>query len=253
MGLAFAHGISGRERKGTFGITLGMATISRFWVVVPAAGRARRMGAEVPKQYLQIAGRPVIEYALRPFLARPECSGIVVALAPDDRRWSDVAIASDPRIRTVVGGAQRADSVRAGLAALRGLQASDWVLVHDAARPCLSDGDLAALLQTLGADEIGGLLACPVVDTLKRADESGRVSATVDRCALWHALTPQMFRYALLMRSLASDNDCTDEAQAVEALGLKPKLVRGDAENLKITVADDLVRAERILMSRGLR
>jgi 2-C-methyl-D-erythritol 4-phosphate cytidylyltransferase len=230
-----------------------MSIIPQFWVVIPAAGSARRMAAQMPKQYLQIAGRTVIEHALQPFVSRPECRGVVVALAADDRHWNELPIARDARIRTVVGGGERADSVRAGLAALRGIEASAWVLVHDAARPCLSDGDLAALLQTLGDDEVGGLLAAPVVDTLKRADPQGRVIATVDRAELWHALTPQMFRYDVLMRSLATGAVCTDESQAVEALGLTPKLVRGNAENLKVTVPDDLARAERILKSRGLR
>jgi 2-C-methyl-D-erythritol 4-phosphate cytidylyltransferase len=126
--------------------------------------------------------------------------------------------------------------------------------VHDAARPCLSNDDLARLLTTLRDDEVGGLLAAPVVDTLKRADGQGRVEATVDRSALWHALTPQMFRYETLQRALADRGiAATDEAQAVAALSLKPKLVQGSADNLKITVPDDLARAERILMGRESR
>lgn len=228
-----------------------MSTIAQFWVVVPAAGSARRMGADLPKQYLRIAGHTVIEHALRPFLARSECRGVVVALAADDRRFGELAIARDARVHTAIGGVERTDSVRAGLSALREAKASDWVLVHDAARPCLSDADLATLLQSVGDDDVGGLLAAPVVDTLKRADDGGRVSATIDRASLWHALTPQMFRLDVLARALAVASGNTDEAQAVEALGLKPKLVRGSAENLKITVPDDIARAERILVSRA--
>ena len=233
-----------------------MSTLPDFWVVVPAAGSARRMGASVPKQYLPIAGRTVIEHALRPFLARAECRGIVVALASDDRYFATLPVARDTRLRTVIGGAERTDSVRAGLRALATSSelgtatASDWVLVHDAARPCLSEADLLALLQHVQHDEIGGLLAAPVVDTLKRADQNGRVAATVDRSALWHALTPQMFRVGILERALERAQGNTDEAQAVEALGAQPKLVRGSIENLKVTVPEDVARAERILLSR---
>jgi 2-C-methyl-D-erythritol 4-phosphate cytidylyltransferase len=223
---------------------------SDFWVVVPAAGSARRMGAELPKQYLTIAGCSVIEHALRPLLARAECRGIVVALAPGDRRFATLPLAHEPRIRTVVGGAERADSVRAGLEALSDAAPKDWVLVHDAARPCLSDEDLAELLRILQHDQVGGLLAAPVVDTLKRADDTGRVHGTVDRASLWHALTPQMFRFEVLSRAVAESRGATDESQAVEALGLMPKLVCGSSENLKITVPADLARAERILMSK---
>lgn len=233
-----------------------MSTLPVFWVVVPAAGSARRMGAALPKQYLRIAGRTVIEHALRPFLARAECRGIVVALASDDRQFESLPIANEKRVRAVVGGAERTDSVRAGLRALiagaserDAPTASDWVLVHDAARPCLSDTDLVALLDRVQHEESGGLLAAPVVDTLKRADESGRVAATVDRSTLWHALTPQMFRYGVLTRALEHASGTTDESQAVEALGAKPKLVRGSVDNLKITVPEDLARAERILMN----
>jgi 2-C-methyl-D-erythritol 4-phosphate cytidylyltransferase len=223
-----------------------MSALPQFWVVIPAAGSARRMGAGVPKQYASIAGRAVIEHALRPFLAQAECRGIVVALAADDARFATLDIARDARVRTVVGGVERVDSVRAGLAALEA-SARDWVLVHDAARPCLSTDDLTTLLRTLRDDDVGGLLAAPVVDTLKRADAAARVSETIDRTALWHALTPQMFRHGVLSRALAVAGASTDESQAVEALGLKPKLVRGSVENLKITVPDDLARAERIL------
>jgi 2-C-methyl-D-erythritol 4-phosphate cytidylyltransferase len=233
-----------------------MSRAPKFWVVVPAAGSARRMGASsVPKQYLPLAGKCVLEHAVRPFLERPECQGVIVALAVDDQRWRTIELARDARIKVVHGGAERADSVRAGLEVLRGFaEPRDWILVHDAARPCLSDADLNVLLTTLRNDEVGGLLAAPVVDTLKRGDVDSRVSATVDRTTLWHALTPQMFRYDLLVRALADTTlASTDESQAIEAMGLKPRLVRGNAENLKITVPEDLARAEQILRARGLR
>jgi 2-C-methyl-D-erythritol 4-phosphate cytidylyltransferase len=228
--------------------------IPRFWVVIPAAGSARRMGASlIPKQYLPLCGATVIEHALRPFLARRECAGIVVVLSATDDRWSSLAAARDPRVTTTIGGGERTDSVRAGVAALKPrAPQGDWVLVHDAARPCLSDEDLGQLLESLAEDEVGGLLAAPVVDTLKRAAASGRVEATIDRTGLWRALTPQMFRLRILERALALGPAATDEAQAVEALGLQPKLVEGSADNLKITVPEDLIRAERILSARSI-
>lgn len=229
---------------------------NRFWVVVPAAGSARRMGAAVPKQYLPLAGRTVIEWSLAPFLAHERAAGIVVALAEHDPRWSQTTLASREKVATTIGGAERMDSVLAGLRALQDRAApDDWVLVHDAARPCLSALDLGRLLTELNGDAVGGLLAAPVVDTLKLADDGGRVAQTVPREKLWRALTPQMFRRDLLQRALQSAQAkgiaVTDEAQAVEALGLQPKLVAGDADNIKITLPEDLPRAERILRSRS--
>lgn len=227
-----------------------------FWVIVPAAGSARRMGNAVPKQYLPLAGRTVIEWSLAPFLGHERAAGVVVVLASQDQRWSQTSLAGDARITTAIGGAERMDSVLAGLGALQDrLAAEDWVLVHDAARPCLSAADLDCLLNELSDDAVGGLLAAPIVDTLKRADAGDRVAETVPREKLWRALTPQMFRYHILQRALQSALSrgaaVTDEAQAVEALGLQPKLVAGDADNLKITLPEDLLRAERILRSRS--
>ena len=229
---------------------------SRFWVIMPAAGSARRMGAAVPKQYLPLAGRTVIEWSLAPFLAHARVAGIVVALAEQDQRWPQMELATHAKIVTTTGGAERMDSVLAGLRILHVKAApEDWVLVHDAARPCLSAADLEHLIEELRDDAVGGLLAAPVVDTLKRADDGGRVAQTVAREQLWRALTPQMFRRDILQRALegalSRGLSVTDEAQAVEALGLQPKLVAGDADNIKITLPEDLPRAERILKSRG--
>lgn len=229
---------------------------SKFWVIVPAAGSARRMGAAVPKQYLPLADRTVIEWSLAPFLAHASTAGVVVALAEQDPRWSQTALASNAKIATTTGGGERMDSVLAGLRILHGQAAADdWVLVHDAARPCLTAADLERLLTELRDDAVGGLLAAPVVDTLKRSDDNGRVAHTVAREKLWRALTPQMFRRDILQRALDGARSkgvaVTDEAQAVEALGLQPKLVAGDADNIKITLPEDLLRAERILKSRS--
>lgn len=226
---------------------------ANYWVVVPAAGSSRRMGAgAVPKQYLTLAGRSVLEWSVAPFLDRAEIGAIVVVRAAEDQHWRTLTLAQHPKIMTTVGGAERADSVSVGLVAL-GDRASerDWVLVHDAARPCLLRADLDRLMSELRHDEVGGLLAAPVVDTLKRADDGGRVAETVARTALWRALTPQMFRYGLLQRALRQTAGATDEAQAVEALGLRPRLIAGDADNIKITVPADLQRAERILRESG--
>jgi 2-C-methyl-D-erythritol 4-phosphate cytidylyltransferase len=226
----------------------------RWWVVIPAAGRSARMGESQAKQYIEVAGRTLIEWAAAPFLARGDCSGIVVVLDAADRRWHELALARDPRVRTAFGGAQRADSVLAGLDALADRAATqDWVLVHDAARPCLADRDLEALITTLWNDAVGGLLAAPVVDTLKRAAPDGRVRETVARESLWRALTPQMFRYGMLcgaLRSVAvARRAVTDEAQAVEEAGLQPKLVAGSPDNLKVTVPSDLEHVRRVLES----
>lgn len=229
----------------------------RFWAVVPAAGRGSRMGdAALPKQYLQLLGRSVIEWSLAPLLARAECVGAVVTLGAGDERWQGLDLAKDRRVRTAPGGAQRADSVIGGLRALHGqAQANDWVLVHDAARPCLSAVEVEALIDTLRTDEVGGLLAAPVVDTLKRGDAEGRSMETMNREGLWRALTPQMFRYGVLMRALSEAMQrgipVTDESQAVELLGLRPRLVPGNADNIKITLPEDVMRAERILRTRG--
>lgn len=228
---------------------------SKRWVIVPAAGSSRRMAASgQPKQYLQLAGRSVIEWALAPFLERSDCERIVVVLAEQDRHWSELPLARHPRISTAIGGTERVDSVRAGLRALVALaNDDDWVLVHDAARPCLRATDLGRLIDELADDGVGGLLAAPVVDTLKRSDANDRVQATVSRESLWRALTPQMFRYGVLDRALGAVSDSgaapTDEAQAVEALGLQPRLVRGDPDNIKITLPEDIERAARVLAS----
>lgn len=224
---------------------------------MPAAGSARRMGpGTTAKQYLPLAGRTVIEWALAPFLEHGGCRGVVVVVAAGDRHWPQLPLAQHDQIMLARGGAERADSVRAGLAALSGRAAlDDWILVHDAARPCVQASDLERLLEALAQDETGGLLAAPLVDTLKRADAQGHVLETLPRTSLWRALTPQMFRYGVLERALqhavSAGLAVTDEAQAVEALGLRPRLVAGDPDNFKITVPDDLARAERVLAARS--
>ena len=230
--------------------------MTRRWAVVPAAGQGSRFGSTVPKQYSTLLGQPVIGWTLRALLAESSLSGIVVALAAGDRVWPTLDVAGDPRILTCAGGERRENSVANALTALVGRAAdTDWVLVHDAARPCLRHDDLEALFEALGDDDaVGGLLAIPVSDTLKRADGDGRAAQTVARETLWRALTPQMFRFGLLQRALAlcleRDRAVTDEASAIECLGLRPKLVRGHADNIKVTNPEDAALAEAILRAR---
>lgn len=229
---------------------------SRYWVVVPAAGAGRRMGGSTAKQYLALLDKPVIEWSLRPFLDDSKFAAVVVALATDDAYWSTLTVAHHPKIRTIAGGAERVDSVRAGVASLATVaQPNDWVLVHDAARPCLASADLEALIAALSAsNDVGGLLATPLTDTVKQADSEQQVAATIPRNGLWRALTPQMFRFDVLQRALNYVADhhllITDESAAVEVLGLKPRLVAGRADNLKITVPEDMAFAASVLLAR---
>jgi 2-C-methyl-D-erythritol 4-phosphate cytidylyltransferase len=217
--------------------------------VVPAAGVGKRMHAPMPKQYLPLAGRCVIEHTLDTLLDNPRIAGLVVAIGAEDDHWERLRIRSVKPLIQVPGGNERCDSVMNALGVLAGrLGADDWVLVHDAARPCLRRRDLDRLMDTLADDPVGGLLAVPVRDTMKRADTTGRVCATEDRRGLWHALTPQMFRFEVLYSALTAARErhlaVTDEASAVEAAGLAPRLVEGRADNIKITRPEDLALAE---------
>ncbi len=228
-----------------------------YFALIPAGGGGTRMGAEMPKQYLPLAGRPLIRHAVDALLAVPAIARVFVVLAPDDAHWSDCGREGDAGRLCVLrcGGATRAASVTNGLRAVRGQVADDdWVLVHDAARPCLLPEQVERLLTEVGEDPVGGLLAVPLSDTLKRARAPGadgvRVAETVPREGLWQAQTPQMFRYGLLTEALEHAPAATDEASAVEALGLHPKLVAADARNLKVTFPLDLHLAELIVRDR---
>lgn len=217
-----------------------------FWAVIPAAGVGARMAADRPKQYLQLGGRTILEHSLGCFLDHPNLKGLVVSLAVDDPYWPNLACADDLRIQRADGGSQRSGSVLNALLQLNALGASDddWVLVHDAARPNLSREDLDKLLAELADDPVGGLLAVPARDTLKRVDKHGRVVETVDRSLIWQAYTPQMFRLGALHRALAdslvADAVITDEASAMEWSGQAPRLVEGRADNIKVTRPEDL-------------
>lgn len=226
--------------------------MTRYWLVLAAAGSGRRLGAERPKQYLHLAGRSILEHSLDRLLILPAIQGGVVVLAPGDFHFAALNYETDKPLWLATGGAERCQSVLNGLRALEGRATKDdWILVHDAARPCVRRDDLERLVSELADDPVGGLLAVPVRDTLKRADAVDRILATEPREGLWQAQTPQMFRYGVLRRALQASLEAgrlvTDEAAAVEALGLKPRLIAGHYDNLKITTAEDLVLAEQYL------
>jgi|Transcript_6870 2-C-methyl-D-erythritol 4-phosphate cytidylyltransferase len=227
-------------------------TSPRFFALVPAAGVGARSGAGQPKQYVYIAGRPLLAHTLAALAAVPRLTQTLVVLSPTDDRF-EAAVPSCPAWVARVGGASRADSVLGGLAELRarGALDDDWVLVHDAARCLLQPGWVDALIDACQHDPVGGLLAQPVADTLKAGDADGRVSATLDRRDKWAAQTPQMFRLGLVERALtAMGAAATDEASAVEALGLAPRLVRASMANFKVTWPEDFALAERWLTTR---
>ena len=234
----------------------------KYFLVMPAAGSGRRFQGDIPKQYVPLSGRSVIEWALAPFLGDPRCAHAVVVIAESDSTWHRIAARlGSERVSATPGGGERSASVRRGLAALEGrADAGDWVLVHDAARPCLDPRDLEELIVRVTAHGQGGLLAVRAADTLKqaRADagagQGPTVARTVARADLWRALTPQMFRFGPLCAALdaaqAAGRKPTDEAQAMEWGGASPLLVEGRSTNLKLTTSEDLVLAEAVLRSR---
>jgi 2-C-methyl-D-erythritol 4-phosphate cytidylyltransferase/2-C-methyl-D-erythritol 2,4-cyclodiphosphate synthase len=241
---------------------MSVGAARRLWAIVPAAGRGERFAAaassSIPKQYTPLRGKSVLEWSLRALLTEPRIHGIVVVLAAGDERWDEVARNLDsPKLLTTIGGAHRQDSVMNGLAYLApSAQPDDWVLVHDAARPCLSGRDISALVDALeknprgaGAEFGGAVLAAPIVDTVKREQADGL--ETVDRAGLWRALTPQVFAYAALRKALQDAAGkglaVTDEAQAMERLGTRAVLVAGSPFNIKVTRAEDLEVAAAIL------
>ncbi|MFZ5484292.1 MAG: 2-C-methyl-D-erythritol 4-phosphate cytidylyltransferase [Pseudomonadota bacterium] len=221
--------------------------IARFFALLPAAGVGARMGADGPKQYLPLAGRTMLWHAIHAFEALPEVTRTYVVLSPEDTLWDRQDWSGLGKLAVLRrGGVTRAETVANGLAAIADeVGPDDWVLVHDAARPCISGALLRRLIDSLAEDPVGGLLAAPVADTLKREGAPGRVRETVSRERLWGAQTPQMFRHGLLSRALAQAGTAvTDEASAVEALGLSPRLVESDMSNLKVTWPRDLEVAE---------
>ncbi|MEX0605154.1 MAG: 2-C-methyl-D-erythritol 4-phosphate cytidylyltransferase [Marinobacter sp.] len=228
-------------------------TKPRYWLVIPAAGIGQRMNSDCPKQYLRIHDRFIVDIVLSRLLDGLTFDGCMVALHRDDRWWSTTASQCDPRVQVCEGSSERHLSVLVALQALAEQAGEDdWVLVHDVARPCISCEDVQNLMTTLALDPVGGLLAAPVTDTLKRVTGSDhRVSETVDRGRLWRALTPQMFRFGALRAAIESvvraGVSITDDASAMEYIGAVPQLVKGRSDNIKITVPSDLALAAFLL------
>jgi 2-C-methyl-D-erythritol 4-phosphate cytidylyltransferase len=221
--------------------------MQKFHVIIPAAGVGNRMANVLPKQYLQLAGKPMISHVIQVFFNNPRIAGIYLALSPEDEFWRTLTLNPESKLHLhYTGGETRSDTV---LNTLQAIDADDddWILVHDAARPGLSAALLDVLLDTLENDEVGGLLAMPVADTLKKSDELNHVEKTISRQSLWQAQTPQMFRYVTLKKALSNfEGTPTDEAEAIEAIGLQPKLVQGELRNLKITYPQDLALLEAL-------
>ncbi len=218
-----------------------------FHVIIPAAGTGNRMENVLPKQYLPLAGKPMISHVIQVFFNHPRIASIHLALSPEDEFWRSLTLNPETKLKLhYTGGASRSETVLNTLQAID-VADDDWILVHDAARPGLSTTLLESLLDALQDDAVGGLLAMPVADTLKKSDEKNRVETTVSRQHLWQAQTPQMFRYATLKKALSEfDGSATDEAEAIEAHGLRPKLVLGELANLKVTYPQDLQMLEAL-------
>jgi len=228
-----------------------------FWLVIPAAGSSQRMGGELPKQYQALAGIPVLQRTLDVFLSIPQLRGVIVAIHQQDKHFSTLSAANDPRVASVMGGAERSDSVRLALEALSKKSKSDeWVLVHDAARPCVQAQEVVAMLKVLSASVAGGIMAVPVSDTVKQVNDKTIVTTT-DRSQLWQAQTPQMFRVGDLLSALQTAQEkhltITDEASAMEAVGHKPLVFPGKRSNIKITVPEDWLLAEALLGEHSMK
>ncbi len=219
----------------------------KCWAVVPAAGVGKRMQADRPKQYLHLVGKTVIEHTLSRLLASSSFAAVAVAISVEDPYWPELEISRHPDVITAPGGRERADSVLSALKSLQGkADENDWVLVHDAARPCLTASDIHLQIDTLKNDAVGGILALSSHDTLKNV-VGDTITATIDRKHVWRALTPQMFKYGMLRDALQQTEGnpaITDEASALELLGYQPKIVEGRPDNIKITRPEDLALAQ---------
>ena len=227
-----------------------------FHVIIPAAGVGNRMANLLPKQYIPLAGKPMISHCIQVFFNHPRIAGIHVALNPEDDFWRSLTLEPESRLHLhYTGGATRSETVLNTLKTIEpSLHADDWILVHDAARPGLTHDLLSHLISTLEHDAVGGLLALPVADTLKQSLDSQQVAQSIARANLWQAQTPQMFRFATLKRALIQFGaNVTDESEAIEALGFKPTLVQGELRNLKVTYPQDLQLLEALLNAEKLK
>ena len=224
----------------------------KYWAVLPAAGAGQRMGGALPKQYLSLGGKTVIENTLERLVSFFVLEKLVVVVAEKDKFWPTMPISQHQKVQTVSGGKERVHSVLNGLRRLcQWADEDDWVLVHDVARPCVRLSDISLLIEKVKGHPVGGLLACPVQDTMKRSNDSAVIQETVPRDKLWHALTPQMFRLGPLREALelvlSKGDIVTDEAAAMEAMGHMPLLVSGSRDNIKITYPEDLALAQYFL------
>jgi 2-C-methyl-D-erythritol 4-phosphate cytidylyltransferase len=223
-----------------------------MWVIIPAAGLGARMQSDKPKQYLSLVGEPILQRVVNLFSSHPDIEKVVVVLHASDHWWPSLQLTHPEKILTAIGGKERVHSVLLGLDFLADYaDKHDFVLVHDAARPCFQSNDISRLLSGLKDHDVGGLFGLPVVDTLKRVDMNDTVECTVARDHLWHAQTPQCFRYGLLKsaieNALTQQYVITDESSAIEYAGFKPKIIVGDTRNIKITFREDIELAEKIL------
>ena len=233
-----------------------MSRPTHCWGVLLAAGVGQRMGAAQPKQYLKLAGRAILEHSLEVFCKHARIHGVVVALAPGDEYWSSLQLSGHPGVSVAVGGAERCRSALNGLERLATMaHVDDWVLVHDAARPCVTAADLECLITSVADHPVGGILAAPLRDTIKQVTPARVICDTLDRERLWQALTPQMFRLGALRDALAAaiatGTSVTDEAQALERQGQQPLIVECAPGNIKVSVSADLALAEFYLGNRG--
>jgi len=233
-----------------------MSRTKKVWAVVPAAGIGARMQADRPKQYLQLDNKPVLQHTLERLASHPDIEGIVIAIAVHDQWWSELELELPCPLLIAEGGKERADSVLNALQLLANSTDFDpWVLVHDAARPCLRHEDIDRMLNTLLTHEVGGILGIPVTDTVKRVDANNTIQETVCRNGLWRAATPQMFRMHKLLKCLTIATEqglsVTDEASAMELTGWQPMMVEGHSDNIKITIPQDLALAHLYLQQQS--
>lgn len=220
-----------------------------YWALVPAAGLGARMQTQTAKQYLQLCGKTVLDHTLTRLTTYPRFEKVMVVVSKEDDLWPTTTWATHSKIVSTVGGNSRAHSVLNGLTALQSFATpNDWVLVHDAARPCLTHTDVNLLIEQVGLNAAGGLLGAPVRDTMKRTDQQNRIIKTEERAHLWHAFTPQMFRFNVLFNALkealAKNQTITDEAFAIELTGVQPLMVEGRRDNIKITYPNDIALAD---------
>ena len=223
----------------------------RIWAVIPAAGVGKRFSSDIPKQYLPLSGIPVLLHSINKLLKFGGFEEILVALNPADTFWQKLNF-THPKVKTIHGGFERCNSVNNALEDLSDrAENADWVLVHDAVRPCISDSDLKKITDIVHDEDVGGLLASPILDTIKEVGENLDVQKTIPREKLWSAMTPQIFRYELLKQALeaalVAGRSVTDEASAIESIGLTPRIVQGDKTNIKVTHSTDMVLAESII------